>query len=96
MEKKAEHTAGPWVCEANGLITCNGQTIAVANTQLPLANQILLAQAPKLLQWIQVLLDQVDYTSGACSPTEMVGAVLDRSVVAQALAEIAKARGIHA
>jgi hypothetical protein len=34
-----------------------------------------------------VILDQVDYTAGNCGLTEMVGAVLDRSV-------IAKARGV--
>lgn len=28
-----------------------------------------------------VLLDSVDYTSGACGPTEMVGAVLPGSVI---------------
>lgn len=27
------------------------------------------------------LLDQVDYTNGACSPTEMVGAVLPKEVI---------------
>ena len=45
----------------------------------------------ELLQWIQVLLDQVDYTSGACSVTEMVGAVLDKSVIDEARAAIKKA-----
>jgi hypothetical protein len=31
---------------------------------------------------LQVLLDQVDYTAGACAPTERVGAVLDHRVIA--------------
>jgi len=30
-----------------------------------------------------VLLDQVDYTAGACGLTEMVGAVLPRQVIEQ-------------
>jgi hypothetical protein len=42
---------------------------------------------------LRVLLDQVDYTAGACAPTEMVGAVLPRDVIAlcrNALANHAK------
>lgn len=30
---------------------------------------------------LQLLLDQVDYTAGACTITEMVGAVLAKSVI---------------
>jgi len=30
---------------------------------------------------LRLLLDQVDYTAGACAPTELVGAVLDKSVI---------------
>lgn len=30
---------------------------------------------------LQVLLDQVDYTSGACSLTDMVGAALPKEVI---------------
>lgn len=30
---------------------------------------------------LQTLLDQVDYTKGACSVTEMVGAVLPKEVI---------------
>lgn len=37
-----------------------------------------------LRQWLGVVLDQVDYTSGACSPTEMVGACLDTDVIRSA------------
>lgn len=33
---------------------------------------------------LQVLLDQVDYTAGACSLTEMVGAVLPKQVIENA------------
>lgn len=43
---------------------------------------------------LRLILDQVDYTAGACSPTEMVGAVLDKSVIAicrKALTEEKKA-----
>ena len=37
-------------------------------------------------QWLLTILDQVDYTAGACTPNEMVGAVLPREVIAQARA----------
>lgn len=30
---------------------------------------------------LQLLLDQVDFTKGACSPTNMVGAVLPKDVI---------------
>lgn len=36
-----------------------------------------------------VVLDQVDYTRGACSATEMVGAVLSKEVIALARKAIA-------
>ena len=38
----------------------------------------------KLRQWLGVVLDQVDYTSGACGVTEMVGAVLSTDVIRNA------------
>lgn len=43
------------------------------------------AQGPHPLgvrEALQVLLDQIDYTAGACTPTEQVGAVLDHRVIA--------------
>jgi hypothetical protein len=51
----------------------------------------LAAAAPRLLQWLQVVLDQVDYTADACAPTEMVAAVLSTDVIKEARAAIAKA-----
>lgn len=53
----------------------------------------LIAAAPDLLQWLQVILDHVDYTNGACSLTEPVGAVLSMYVIKQARAAIARAEG---
>ncbi|MGH7166777.1 MAG: hypothetical protein ACREIS_14755 [Nitrospiraceae bacterium] len=47
----------------------------------------------RLAQWLAVLLDQLDYTSGACAPTEMVAAVLPREVIAQARAVLNEVRG---
>ena len=38
----------------------------------------------KLEQWLGVVLDQIDYTTGACSVTEMVGAVLDKNILTKA------------
>lgn len=35
---------------------------------------------------LRLILDQVDYTNGACGPTEMVAAVLPTSVIEQARA----------
>lgn len=57
------------------------------------ANEPYIAAAPELLHSLRVLLDQVDYTKGACSPTDMVGACLDARVIDQARAVIAKATG---
>lgn len=45
----------------------------------------------EMLQWLGVLLDMVDYTSGACTITEMVGAVLPKDVIENARAAIANA-----
>ena len=41
---------------------------------------------------LEVVLDQVDYTKGACRINEMVGAVLDKSVIQQARTVLAKAK----
>jgi hypothetical protein len=41
---------------------------------------------------LRLLLDQVDYTTGACRPTEMVGAVLPQAVLTVAHAAKEKAR----
>lgn len=41
----------------------------------------LLANEQKLVAALQVLLDQVDYTTGACRLNEMVGAVLDKGTI---------------
>jgi hypothetical protein len=32
-------------------------------------------------EWLQVLLDQIDYERGACRPDEMVGACVSREVL---------------
>lgn len=41
-------------------------------------------QIEVLVQWLGVVLDQVDYTAGACGPTEMVGACLPVEVIKHA------------
>ena len=38
----------------------------------------------ELRKMLLVILDQVDYTNGACRPNEMVGAVLPKVVIEQA------------
>lgn len=38
---------------------------------------------------LSLILDQVDYTRGACRSTEMVGAVLDQTVIKQCREAIA-------
>lgn len=40
---------------------------------------------------LALLLDQVDYTAGACALTELVGAVLDASVIETCRAALARA-----
>ena len=39
-------------------------------------------------QWLQVILDCVDYTAGACGPTERVGAVLPKDIIKKARAAL--------
>lgn len=56
------------------------------------ANAALIAAAPELLEALQVLLDQVDYTAGNCGITEMVGAVLPKEIIQKARTVIAKAK----
>lgn len=41
---------------------------------------------------LSLILDQVDYTNGACRSTEMVGAVLDQSIIRRCRDSIAAAR----
>ena len=36
---------------------------------------------------LRLILDQVDYTNGACRPNEMVGAVLPRELIVRAALE---------
>lgn len=47
---------------------------------------------PELVQWLGVILDHVDYTSGACRLNEMVGAVLPEEVIQQSRALLAKCK----
>ena len=42
----------------------------------------------RLRQWLAVVLDQVDYTTGACRVNEMIGACLSDDVIAQARAAL--------
>lgn len=42
--------------------------------------------AKSVLQWLLVLLDQVDFTKGNCNATDMVAAVLAPSVLENARA----------
>ncbi len=41
---------------------------------------------------LEVVLDQVDYTKGACQVNEMVGAVLPKEVIAKARTAIAQSK----
>jgi hypothetical protein len=50
-------------------------------------------EAQGLLQWLHVILDQTDYTTRMCSPTDMVAAVLETGIIEGARAAIAKAEG---
>lgn len=45
----------------------------------------------KIAQWLGVILDHVDYTNGACSITEMIGAVLPKEVIEQSRAALREA-----
>jgi hypothetical protein len=91
------HTAGPWhadehmvVRAANGNIICDVDPFDTFEDKAR-ANLALIAAAPELLQWLLVVLDQVDYERGNCSQTETVGACLPSTVIASARAAIKKA-----
>jgi hypothetical protein len=45
-----------------------------------------------LINALRVVLDHVDYTAGNCRVNEMIGAVLPKSVITMARAEIEKAK----
>lgn len=49
--------------------------------------------AQKLKAALAALLDSVDYTTGACRPNEMVGAVLDSALIVNARAALAATEG---
>lgn len=51
-----------------------------------------MSEKERLIQWLSVILDCVDYTAGACTATEMVGAVLPRDVIEQAKTALTEAR----
>lgn len=44
---------------------------------------------------LRVILDQVDYTSGACRPNEMVGAVLPKEIIEMARKALALAKTVE-
>jgi len=58
-----------------------------------LFGMILTQTESDLIAALHVILDSVDYTAGACGPTEMVGAVLPIVVISRARETIAKAEG---
>jgi len=51
------------------------------------------AEREKLIMIIHLLLDSVDYTAGACTVTEMVGAVLPKEILQQSRAVLAEVKG---
>lgn len=48
----------------------------------------------RLYQWLNVVLDQVDYTASACGLTEMVGAVLETRVIDGARKAVNQAKSL--
>lgn len=59
----------------------------LAETAIRSAAEALIAENARirqLEQLILVILDQVDYTSGACDPTEMVGACIPKEIIDRA------------
>ena len=81
-------------CPKTGMrIASTFETTTPVHIERSEANARLIAAAPELLEAIQLILDQVDYTNGACSMAEMVGACLDARFIDQARNAIAKARG---
>lgn len=63
----------------------SGADLAILIHELKVAR----LQRDKMWETLLLVLDQVDYTRGACSLTEMVGACLPSSVITLARAAIA-------
>lgn len=104
---KAKHTSGPcrlarygmgklefWIVDAdNRLILDMALAQPAKTTDEMFANGLLWAASGDLLAMLQVVLDCVDYTAGACKLNEPVSGVLPQTVISFARAAIAKARG---
>lgn len=77
--------AGTWI-EQGGLWALEIEPEAAAPEMLDRMTEIRVV--------LGAILDAVDYTSGACRPVEMVGAVLPEELITRARAAIAKATGV--
>ena len=88
------HTPGPWYWSEEGsLVQTSHITRDVWFIPMNEADQALIAAAPELLEALGLMLDHVDYRSGACGLTETVGGALPRVALDRARAALAKATG---
>ncbi len=102
-----QRTAFAWAAlKQNALLVCADELQKLANeikaaaiTQNPIFKELLADTSPsgsgknECRDCLAVVLDQVDYTAGACTPTEMIGACLSRDVIASAKVALANSIG---
>lgn len=100
---KTEKTPLPWHVSNGAIYAANGARVLLADrttmSTLPTERDSNISYAshaanlyPELVQWLATILDQVDYTTGACRLNEMVGAVLPEEIIQQAKAVLAKCK----
>lgn len=77
--------AGTWIEREGGLWALEIEPEAAAPEMLDRMTEIRVV--------LGAILDAVDYSSGACRPVEMVGAVLPEELITRARDAIAKAEG---
>jgi hypothetical protein len=71
-----------WLDTPHGNVVTLRSQLSVANNAYDRMEKEI-AQLEKENEALRVVLDHVDYTTGACKPTEMVGAVLPTNIIAR-------------
>jgi hypothetical protein len=79
--------SGRFICDQDGAKVCELYGLDAEPTKRALVRRF--NAYPTVVAALRTLLDQVDYTRGACGPTEQVAACLPKEVIAQAQAALA-------
>jgi hypothetical protein len=81
-------TIGKWQDQSTKVSSTSGISVFRIKQKTVVQNERLKAENAKLRNALKVILDQSDYSSGNCSPTSMVAAVLEKSVIDHARAAL--------